>query len=124
LDNQSVLALSCKFAVFQGKNMSEIDPNDIESLKRKLNLDTARINWQALAEHQQQEAVVEVDPGLDLIVVASEFVRDNRDQVKDWLDAGQVAKVSDDKAQAWQQQDKELWAVVVAPWVLVQEPKD
>jgi hypothetical protein len=110
--------------VLQGKTMSEIDLNDIESLKRKLNLDTARINWQALAEHQQQEAVVEVDPGLDLIVVASEFVRDNRDQVKDWLDAGQVAKVSDDKAQAWQQQDKELWAVVVAPWVLVQEPKD
>lgn len=104
--------------------MTEIDPNDIEALKQKLNLDTAKIHWQALAEHQQQEAVVEVDPGLDLIVVASEFVRDNRDQVKGWLDAGQVAKVSDEKAQAWQRQDKELWAVVVAPWVLVQEPKE
>ena len=67
--------------------MNEIDPNDIEALKRKLNKDTARINWQALAEHQQQEAVVEVDQSLDLINVAGEFVRDNRDQVKDWLDS-------------------------------------
>jgi len=103
--------------------MSEIDPNDIESLKKKLNHDTARINWLALAEHQQNEAVIEVASNLDLINVASEFVRDNRKQVAEWLESGLVAKVSAEKADQWQSQDKELWAVVVAPWVLVQEPK-
>ena len=103
--------------------MSDIDSNDLEALKRKLNLDTGKISWQALAEHQQNEAVVEVDSGLDLIQVACEFVRDNREKVEKWLNDGLVSKVSDEKAERWQQSDKELWAVVVAPWVLVQQPK-
>lgn len=100
--------------------MDEIDPNDIESLKKKLNQDTAKINWSLLAEHQQQQAVVEVDSSLDLILVGCEFVRDNRGQVEEWLRAGLIAKVSDEKSRIWTEDDLEMWAVVVAPWVLVQ----
>jgi hypothetical protein len=103
--------------------MTEFDPNDIQALKHKLNVDTGKIHWQALAEHQQNESVVEVDQQLDLITVACEFVRDNREQVEQWLTAGLLAKVSDEKAELWQQDNKDVWAVVVAPWVLVQLPK-
>lgn len=102
--------------------MHEIDPGDIESLKQKLNRDTAKINWQSLAEHQQNEAVVEVDTSLDLILVACEFVRDNKKQVAHWLESGLLAKVSDARAESWRQDDQVVWAVVVAPWVLVQQP--
>jgi len=101
--------------------MNDIDPNDLEALKRKLNIDTGKISWPALAEHQQRDAVVEVDSSLDLILVACEFVRDNREQVEEWLNAGTIAKVDDNKADQWQQEEKEVWAVVVAPWVLVQQ---
>ena len=100
--------------------MDEIDSSDIDSLKRKLNQDTAKIRWSSLTEYQVQEAVVEVDSSLDLILVGCEFVRDNREQVEDWLRKGLVAKVSDDKAKLWAQDNREMWAVVVAPWVLVQ----
>jgi len=100
--------------------MNEIDTSDMDSLKRKLNQDTAKIRWSSLAEHQAQEAVVEVDASLDLILVGCEFVRDSRDQVADWLREGLISKVSDDKAKVWLQDDREMWAVVVAPWVLVQ----
>ncbi|MFN3163674.1 MAG: DUF2288 family protein [Pseudohongiellaceae bacterium] len=102
--------------------MTDSEPNDSEALKQKLNVDTGKISWQLLAEHQQRESVVEVDPGLDLVEVACEFVRDNRDQVEEWLNAGLVAKVDDKKAEQWQQENREVWAVVVAPWVLVQQP--
>ena len=104
--------------------MNEVDPNDVDSVKRKLNQDTAKIEWQLLAEHQQQQAVIEVALGLDLILVACEFVRDNREQVDEWLTAGQLAKVSDEKAESWAQENKKVWAVVVAPWVLVQQIKN
>lgn len=102
--------------------MAELDSNDPESLKQKLNRDTAKINWLALLEHQQNEAVVEVDASLDLIQVACEFVQDNKKQVAQWLQSELIAKVSDEKSASWQQQDRVVWAVVVAPWVLVQQP--
>lgn len=92
-----------------------------ETLKQKLNRDTAKINWSALQQQQQQSAVIEVSDQLDLIAVACEFVDDNRTQVKSWLDNLEIEKVSDEQARAWQAEDKELWAVVVAPWILVQD---
>jgi hypothetical protein len=32
-----------------------------------------------------------------------------------------IGKVTDEQASAWLAADTELWAVVVSPWVLVQE---
>ncbi len=99
-----------------------IDPDlaDPEVLKQKLNLDTARINWSRLADYQKEGAVIEVMPSLDLIEVATGFALDNSEKVKTWLTAGLIQKVDDEQASRWQQQDLEIWAVVVAPWVLVQ----
>lgn len=96
---------------------------DPQLIRQKLNHDTARIRWSALAEPQQQELVVRVSTDLDLIEVGCQFTLDNREQVKAWMDAAQVTKVDAEQAAEWLAQDRELWAVVVAPWVLVQEPK-
>ena len=38
-----------------------------------------------------------------------------------WLEAGQLRRVDDDCAADLLQRDPQLWAVVVAPWVLAQE---
>lgn len=95
--------------------------NDPETLKQKLNRDTAKIAWSTLASYQQQDSVIEVKNKLDLIAVACEFTQDNRDQVKEWLDQSQIYKVSDEQARVWKTEDREVWAVVVSPWVLVQQ---
>lgn len=102
-----------------------IDPDlkDPESLKQKLNLDTARINWSLLANYQKEQAVIEVGVSLDLIEVATAFALDKSDEVKAWLDADLIRKVDDQQSNQWQQDNLELWAVVVAPWVLVQKQK-
>tara|TARA_B110000858_G_scaffold98198_1_gene112926 strand:+ start:5035 stop:5370 length:336 start_codon:yes stop_codon:yes gene_type:complete len=101
--------------------MSEISQNDPAVVRQKLNHDTAKIKWGALHEHQKTESVIAVSTELDLIDVACEFTLDNHAQVKAWLEQSQITKVSDEQAQQWNMEDRELWAVVVAPWVLVQE---
>ena len=103
--------------------MSEASENDPIVVRKKLNQDTAKIKWSGLHEHQQQESVIAVSIDLDLIDVACEFTFDNHGQVKAWLEEAQVNKVSDELARQWSTEERELWAVVVAPWVLVQEQK-
>jgi hypothetical protein len=101
--------------------MDYLDLNNPEILKNKLNLDTARIGWSLLANYQKEEAVIEVIGSVDLIEVATEFALDNSQKVKAWLEAGQIRKVDDQQASQWLQQGRDVWAVVVAPWVLVQK---
>ncbi|MBL4580878.1 MAG: DUF2288 family protein [Gammaproteobacteria bacterium] len=103
--------------------MNEVDENDPAVVRKKLNHDTAKIKWGALHEHQQTESVIVVSADLDLIDVACEFTFDNHDQVKTWLEQKQIMKVSDEQAQQWNTEERVLWAVVVVPWVLVQEQK-
>lgn len=101
--------------------LNDSDLAEPESLKKKLNQDTARILWSSLSQYDQIDAIVLVDPKLDLIEVACEFASDNSSQVKVWLEGSLVAKVSQEKAELWKLQDPELWAVVVSPWILVQD---
>ncbi len=103
--------------------MSEASERNPAVVRKKLNHDTAKITWGALHDHQQIECVIAVSIDLDLIDVACEFTFDNHNQVKAWLEQAQINKVSDEQAQQWNTQERELWAVVVAPWVLVQEQK-
>ena len=103
--------------------MTESNEKDPVVIRQKLNHDTAKIGWGALHEHQQQDSVISVSVDLDLIDVACEFTLDNHPLVKGWLEQGQIEKVSDEQAQQWKTEDRELWAVVVAPWVLVQVQK-
>ena len=102
-----------------------IDPDleNPEILKQKLNLDTARINWSVLATYQKEGAVIEVMTSLDLVEVAVEFALDGSEKVKTWLTEGLIRKIDDEQSSLWQDQNLEVWAVVVAPWVLVQTEK-
>ena len=53
--------------------------------------------------------------------MAETLIDDDADRVKQLYEAGSLHRATDDDAQRWQAQDAEFWAVVVAPWVLVQE---
>ena len=59
--------------------------------------------------------------GADLIKVAIALHRDDRDQVQQWLDDGSVGQVQDQQAMDWYDNNKLLWALVIPPFVLVQE---
>ncbi|MEX0448830.1 DUF2288 family protein [Spiribacter sp. 221] len=90
-------------------------------LETHLNAETGRIRWTELERHFARGVVVRVDPALDLVAVAAAFVRDDEPTVMEWMTAGQVWRAVSEDAQEWHARDPELWAVVAAPWVLVQE---
>ncbi|WP_372964249.1 DUF2288 domain-containing protein [Marinobacter sp.] len=96
-------------------------PESQDELKAKLNLETSRIHWHELQTYYARGQVVRVEPDLDLLNVAAQLTADNKAQFEQWLASGLVGDVSPDLARAWYDRNAELWAVVVAPWVLVQD---
>ncbi|MNR48745.1 hypothetical protein D3C85_1680210 [compost metagenome] len=57
----------------------------------------------------------------DLVAVAQAVAENDQGQVAAWLQAGVLSKVDEACAQDLLARNPKLWAVVVAPWVLVQE---
>ncbi len=93
--------------------------NELE--KEKVNLETAQIAWTDLQRFFAKGEVVWVSDELDLIEVSYQFSIDDKASVQNWLEAQQIALVSDTQALRWFEENAELWAVVVKPWILVQE---
>jgi hypothetical protein len=93
-------------------------------LRAKVNMETSRIHWKELQRFFASGAAVFVSPMLDLIEVALQMHSDNKTQFEAWLASGEIAKVSDEQAAAWLAADLEVWAVVVSPWILIQEIKE
>lgn len=93
--------------------------NELE--KAKVNLETAQIHWSELQRFFAKGEAVWVSSDLDFINVAHQFSIDNKIQVQNWLENKQVALVSDEQALRWFEKDAQLWAVVIKPWILVQE---
>lgn len=89
--------------------------------KQDLNQQTARVCWQELETHFARGVVIEVGSRLDLVEVATGFANDDKPAVEQWINEGQVQHMSMATAKDWAARDPELWAVVVAPWVMVQE---
>lgn len=91
-----------------------------EVTRAKMNLETARIAWRELQRYFASGAAIYVSPDLDLVEVAYQISEDNKEQVLAWMEAKQVAPVTDEQARAWFESDADMWAVVVSPYVLVQ----
>ena len=98
--------------------------SDKESLLRsEYHNQTARIPWRELQTYYAGGSVVRVDESLNLVEVAVQLGLDNTDQFQQWIGEGMVAPVADSEALAWYESERELWAVVASPWVLVQVKK-
>ena len=89
-------------------------------LRREFLSQTARIPWQELQAHFAHGNLVHVAPTLDLVEVAVQLGLDNAARFQAWIERGDIAPVSDTQAGHWLQQEATLWAVVSAPWILVQ----
>ena len=91
------------------------------TLYAKLLGETASITWKELQPFFAKGALLWVEASQDLIAVAQAFAENGEAQVAVWLNSGDVGKVSESKALELLERDPALWAVVVAPWVLIQE---
>ncbi len=91
-------------------------------LRDRLNLETARISWKELERYFAGGKVLHIAPELDLIEVAACISEDNANAVQNWVATQQLRHLTDDTAKQWVEENPDnLWAIVVAPWVLVQQ---
>ena len=102
---------------FCGQTMTE----QASTLYAKLLGETAPITWKELQPFFARGALLMVDGEQDLIAVAQAVAENDQDKVAVWLTGEQLKKIDDGCAADLLTRDPPLWAVVVAPWVLVQE---
>ena len=93
-------------------------------LKQDIHAGTAKIAWSELQRFFAAGKAIHVAYDLDLVEVALQISGDNTGAVKQLMDSGKLAPVSDDQARYWIDSDASVWAVVVKPWVLVQDIKE
>jgi len=94
-------------------------PSDL--LRAKLNLETAQLGWPELERHFARGDVIKVAVGVDLVDAALHIAENNTASVEAWLAEGRIARAGIADAEDWHTRQPMFWAVVVAPWVLVQE---
>jgi len=94
---------------------------EIDISKEKVNLETSQIPWPELQRFFAAGRAVFVAGDLDLVEVAYQFSKDNKSQVQQWMVDNKVGQVSDYQAKNWVENKTTVWAVVVKPWILVQE---
>ncbi len=97
------------------------ETGDSEELRAKLNSETAKLPWAELQRHFASGAVIKVAAANDLVDVAVAMARDDTAVITAGMEAGTIVRASAEDARCWEQDDRLLWVVVVAPWVLVQE---
>lgn len=87
----------------------------------KLLAETAKIGWPELERFFARGMLLRVARDLDLVTVAAAIAQDDTAQVAQWISSGLVERMQAETASDLAQRDPDLWAVVVSPWVCVQE---
>jgi hypothetical protein len=95
-------------------------PHDRAIDQEKINQETAKMKWSELQRFFASGLAVFIAPELDLVEVADAFAKDNKALVEQWMQNKQVHLVSDQQATDWINNNSMVWAVVIKPWILVQ----
>ena len=90
-------------------------------LRAKLNEETGQVPWTSLLPFFARGDVIAVADDLNLLDVAVAVAEDRAAEIDCWMADARIGPVSDDQAKTWHNSEAEVWAVVVRPWVLVQE---
>ena len=92
--------------------MSEIRAQLLEEL--------ADADWSSLVPHAQRDALIVVNPSLDLIEVGLALANDNVSVVQRWISEQLICKPSAEELSIWNSQPtKKFSTLIVQPFVLV-----
>jgi hypothetical protein len=96
-------------------------PTHPSPLYVKLLGETAKIDWHELERLFAQGKLLLVTPDADLVGVAEAIANDDKPRITQWLSTGVIQKLPATVAANFAARKPALWAVVVSPWVCVQE---
>ncbi len=100
-----------------------VNDQEPDRFRGNMNLETSQIAWKELQRFFACGRAIAVSSELDLVDVADQFAKDNKVMVEQWMQEDRVGKVTDQQALDWFETDALVWAVVVKPWLLVQDVK-
>lgn len=100
--------------------MADNEIDDIDVLRANINNETSQIEWLELQRFFAGGWLIYVSSATNLLDVAVAFSQDDKEQVSKWLTSGEVAKVTDEQAKQWHDENATFWSTVVKPWVLIQ----
>jgi hypothetical protein len=98
-------------------------PQTFQSMAEKLHSETALMHWVDLQTFFAKGMVLYVDESLNLVKTAVLFADDLADDLAPQIESELITHPTNDQARGWYDKNSELWTVVVAPYVLVQERK-
>jgi hypothetical protein len=91
-------------------------------LRTELQENVDVVIWEWLMPHVRRDAVVIVNPGLDLVDVGVAIANDQVLSVQRWIGEQLLYKPSPEQVEQWQDTpDTNFIALIVQPYVLVQE---
>jgi hypothetical protein len=109
----------------EGRRESAAVALDSAAMRDALAATLGPVTFGDLRAHVVRGAVIVVAPSLDLLDVAVCVAKDDKTAVGAWIEAGLLGKPSANQLAAWSAfTEPRLRSVVVAPYVLVQEPSE
>jgi hypothetical protein len=93
----------------------------LEALQSQLQAEIAPQDWQTLKTHAQRDALIVVEPSLDLIAVGVAIAADQVSQVQTWIDGALLHKPYSQELSQWNQQPQQTFrTLIVQPFILIQ----
>ncbi|MDX2244641.1 MAG: DUF2288 domain-containing protein [Leptolyngbyaceae cyanobacterium bins.302] len=94
----------------------------MEDLRAELQEAVDEAEWNWLEPHARRDSLIVVDSDLNLVDVGMAIANDNTLYVQRWIEEALIQKPSSTQLNDWmQQQNKRFNALIVQPYVLVQE---
>ena len=100
---------------------NDISLQSDEELREHLHGETSKLPWTELEKHFAQGVIIKVEKGIDILDVAIVIARDDKENLKTWMNDKKVMAAEVEDAKKWHEASASLWSVVVAPFILVQE---
>ncbi len=95
-------------------------PSDLDETGAELVRQTALISWSELARQHAAGNILGVAVHFDLIDIGRAMQADRSDLLATWLADGSVYRIDDLQAIEWQRENTQFWALVIAPFVVIQ----
>ncbi len=91
-------------------------------LRAELTATLDEAEWDWLTPHARRDVVILVALGLDLVEVGVAIATDDAIRIQSWIDKALIQKPSPAQLSVWNQnQSQRFQALIVQPYVLVQE---
>ena len=94
---------------------------DTSDLEAKLEKYTGEVDWSYLKKHYESGALIYVDSSLKLAAVGKAISEDDTESISAWKKSGDIVQPSEPHAAYWEESKLTFLALVVSPFVLIQE---